>query len=64
MLTREHELWGMALMLLRQHGNQAPIVVAERIERLASEGKEEGVALWKDVARRVDQMLRAKFSQQ
>ena len=54
----------MASMLLRQHGDRAPVVVAERIGQLASEGKGAGVALWKEVARRVDQILRAKNSQQ
>lgn len=64
MMTRDHELWGMASMMLRRHGERAPVVVAERLGQLASEGKEEGVALWKEVARRVDQLMRAKFSQQ
>ena len=54
----------MASMMLRRHGERAPVVVAERLGQLASEGKEEGVALWKEVARRVDQLMRAKFSQQ
>lgn len=51
-------------MLLRQRGDHAPVVVAERIGQLASEGKGEGVSLWKEVAHRVKQMMRAKFSQQ
>lgn len=54
----------MASVLLRQHGDRAPVVVAERIGQLTSEGKGEGVALWKEVARRVDQMVRAKISEQ
>ncbi len=29
----------MASMVLRQHGDRAPVVVAERIGQLASEGK-------------------------
>lgn len=44
----------MATMLLRQHEDRAPVVVAERIGQLASEGKAEGVALWKEVAHRAD----------
>jgi len=64
MMTRDQELWGMASMVLRQHGDRAPVVVAERIGQLTSEGKGEGVALWKEVARRVDQMVRAKISEQ
>jgi hypothetical protein len=46
MITRDQELWGMASMLLRLHGDRAPVVVAERIGQLASEGNGEGVALW------------------
>lgn len=48
---------GVASMLLRQHGDRAPPVVAERIGRLANEGKGEGVALWQEVARRLDRMM-------
>ena len=64
MMNRDHELWGMASMLLRQHGNRAPVVVAERIGQLASEGKAEGVALWREVAIRLDRMLSVKFDLQ
>lgn len=54
----------MASMLLRRHGDRAPVVVAERIGQLASEGKDEGVALWREVAIRLDQMLNAKSALQ
>lgn len=57
-MTRDQELWGMASMLLRQHGERAPVVVAERIGQLASEGQTGGVALWKEVAWRLGQLLR------
>ncbi|KKW92937.1 DUF6961 family protein [Sphingobium chungbukense] len=64
MMTRDQELWGMASMVLRQHGDRAPVVVAERIGQLASEGKAEGVALWKEVARRLEQLTGQDFPQQ
>lgn len=54
----------MASMVLRQHGDRAPVVVAERIGQLASEGKAEGVALWKEVARRLEQLTGQDFPQQ
>lgn len=57
MMTRDQELWGMASVLLRQHGDRAPVVVAERIGQLASEEKAEGVAMWKEVARRLEQLM-------
>ncbi|MCB4858392.1 hypothetical protein K7W03_02155 [Sphingobium sp. PNB] len=47
----------MASMVLRQHGDRAPVVVAEKIGQLAREGKAEGVALWKEVARRLEQLM-------
>lgn len=55
-MNRDQELWGMASMLLRQHGERAPVVVAERIGQLASEGEGEGVALWKEVAWRLERL--------
>lgn len=47
----------MASMLLREHGDRAPVMVAERIGRLASEGQGDGVALWMDVAWRLDRLM-------
>ncbi|MFC3429943.1 DUF6961 family protein [Sphingobium fuliginis] len=64
MMTRDQELWGMASMVLRQHGECAPVVVAERIGQLASEGKGEGVALWKEVAIRLDRLMRSEGASQ
>lgn len=63
-MTRDQELWGMASMLLRQHGERAPVVVAERIGRLASEGKPEGAELWRQVAIRLDRIIAAKDTPQ
>jgi len=58
-MTRDQELWGMALAVLRDHGEQAPHEVAERIGALALEGQPGGVAMWREVARRVDQLMHA-----
>lgn len=54
----------MASMVLRQHGARTPVVVAERIGQLAIEGEAGGVALWKEVAWRLDQTARAEISRQ
>jgi hypothetical protein len=47
-------------MLLRRHGEHAPARVAERIGELALAGDEEGVAMWREIARCVEQLTRAK----
>jgi hypothetical protein len=56
-LTEEHVLWGAVSMLMKRHGDDAPRRVAERIGSLAIEGDLAGVALWKEIARRMDTML-------
>jgi len=50
-------------MHLRGHGKNAPLKVAERIGELASEGDRAGVAAWKVIARRKDEILRAGTEQ-
>lgn len=44
-------------MLLRQHGERAPMKVAERIGELAAMDETEGVALWQQLARRLDALI-------
>lgn len=53
------ELWACANEVLRQHGDGAPVFVAERIGALALSGDMEGVRTWRAIARRVDQLQRA-----
>ncbi|WP_066559666.1 DUF6961 family protein [Sphingobium sp. TKS] len=56
-MTRDQELWGMASMLLRQHGELAPLRVAARIGELAALGEMNGVTLWREVALRLDALM-------
>ncbi|WP_301182313.1 hypothetical protein [Sphingobium sp. SA916] len=43
-MTNDHIALGAAMMLLRRHGNQAPVKVAERIGELAVEADWEGLS--------------------
>lgn len=61
-LTEEQMLWGAVSMLMKQHGDDAPRKVAERIGSLALESDMMGVALWKDIARRMDSMIQSAGS--
>lgn len=47
----------MASILLRQHGELAPLKVAERIGELAAVGEMDGVTLWQEVAQRLDALM-------
>ncbi|MFC3431237.1 MULTISPECIES: DUF6961 family protein [Sphingobium] len=61
-MTRDEELWGMALMMLRQHSDKAPSEVAGRIARLAHHGEDGGVALWQAVAHRLDDLIAGRHA--
>lgn len=56
MLTREQELWGMALWVEKAHGDQGPVFIAEKIDALARSGETEGARLWREVAHRFDSL--------
>jgi len=62
MLPDDRELLACALQVERQHGDDAPRFVAERIGALAVAGDQEGIATWKSIARRLDQLRRNTIS--
>ncbi|MAX01218.1 MAG: hypothetical protein CMN72_16585 [Sphingomonas sp.] len=51
------ELWSAAIMVVRQHGDQAPTFVAERIAALALASDHRGIEAWKQIAARIEQLL-------
>ena len=52
MLT-DWELWACAAEVQRQHGERAPLAVAERIGALVLAGDSDGVAVWRGIASRL-----------
>jgi hypothetical protein len=55
-VTRDQELWGIALWLERTHGDAGPEHIAKEVARLAISGDEDGVAMWRAVAERYDRL--------
>lgn len=55
-MISNRELWACALQVQQQHGDGANRFVAERVGALALSGDEEGVTVWKEIARRLDQL--------
>lgn len=62
MLTDEQELWGCALAIEKQHGDNAPVWIAQRIGELALAGEMEGVELWRAIAAKLDAIRAARAS--
>ena len=56
-MTRDHEVWGIALWVEKNHGQSGATFIAEQVRRLATGGDDEGIALWREVARRYDQLI-------
>jgi hypothetical protein len=50
------ELWACASTIMRNHGERAPVFVAERIGALALAGDADGLATWRAIASRMDQL--------
>ncbi|WP_447759829.1 DUF6961 family protein [Sphingopyxis panaciterrae] len=57
-ITPERHIWACAVAVEKQHGDGALLFVAKRIGTLALAGDEEGVAMWKAIAARLDALRR------
>jgi hypothetical protein len=57
-MTPDRELWACALLVEREHGERAPVWIAERIGALALAGDAAGVERWKAVAACLDTLRR------
>jgi len=53
-MTPERELWACALLVEREHGERAPLWIAERLGALALAGDAAGVERWKAIAAKLD----------
>ncbi len=63
-MISDWELWSIACTVERQHGEDAPRFIAERIGALALAGKMDGLEVWRQVAARVDQLRRGERAPQ
>ena len=55
-LTRDQELWGMALWVEKHHGDAGGEFIASKIDQLNRAGAQDGARLWQNVARRYEQL--------
>ena len=56
-MTRDQEIWGVALWVEKNHGEGGRKFIAEQVGRLATGGDDEGIGLWREVARRYEQLI-------
>ena len=56
-LTRDQELWGVALWVEKTHGEAGWLFIAQQQDRLLAEADLDGVAMWREVSLRFDQLV-------
>ena len=59
-MTPDQERWAEAVAIERQHGAMAPMWIAERIGALALAGDFAGVARFREIAVKYEQLLVGK----
>jgi hypothetical protein len=59
-MTPDQERWAEALAIERQHGTMAPMWIAERIGALAMAGDFAGVARFREIAAKYEQLIAGK----
>ena len=56
-MLSDWEIWACANQVLKTHGDDAPLHVAEQIGALAPVQDEVGIATWKAIAKRVAELM-------
>ncbi|RIV85954.1 DUF6961 family protein [Aurantiacibacter zhengii] len=55
-MTRDQEIWGKALWVERHYGENGWFHIAQQQDRLLELGDFDGMALWRKVGERFDQL--------
>lgn len=55
-MTRDQELWGIALWVEKTHGERGADHIASEVARLARAGDAQGIAMWRKIADRYDKL--------
>ncbi len=54
MISRDQELWGIALWVEKTHGENGWLYIAQQQDRLIAEGQFDGLPLWRAVQERFE----------
>jgi hypothetical protein len=57
-MVDDPDIWRAAQLLVKRHGADAPVIAAQRADELLGRGDLEGVAVWKNITRAVEELQR------
>ena len=55
-LSRDQELWGVALWVEKTHADAGWRFIAQQQDRLLAQGDLDGMAMWREVSMRCDEL--------
>ncbi len=56
-MTSDLDIWRSANLLVKQHGEDAPIGAAMRADAMLEAGDLDGLAVWRRVLRAIDELV-------
>lgn len=62
MVTRDQELWGIALWVEKHHAENGWFYIAQQQDRLLADGDFDGVAMWRTVGERFEALKRPEMT--
>lgn len=57
-ITREQEMWAIALWVEKHHGGVGGIYISQQMDRLLEVGDLEGVAYWRQIQKRFGSLMK------
>ena len=54
----DHDLWRAAQLMIKRHGEDAPVVAAQRADELFEEGDLDGAAVWRRITAAIEDLQR------
>lgn len=55
-MTRDQELWGVAMWVENTHAKAGWLFIAQQQDRLLASGDLDGLAMWREVSQRYEQL--------
>jgi hypothetical protein len=54
----DHDLWRAAQLMIKRHGEDAPVAAAQRADELFEEGDLDGAAVWRRITAAIEDLQR------
>ena len=58
MMISDPDIWRAAQLLIKQHGGEAPVVVAQRADEMVRQGDLDGATAWRLILHAVEELQR------